>query len=226
MALHNTPAPIRSFVRRQGRMTDAQKRALITLWEVYGIEFNDYYLNLDDCFGRRAKRVLEIGFGNGEALLHLAQNHSEIDYLGIEVYAPGIGHLLLKLHQLGLNNVRIIHADASDVLSQQLAAASLSRVHIFFPDPWPKKRHHKRRLIQPDFIDLIAQKLMPGGYLHLATDWQNYAEHMLSVMQTNPAFINISHGFSKHSHERTVTKFERRGRRLGHDVWDLIFQRR
>ena len=220
--------PIRSFVRRAGRITAAQQRALNTLWPRYGVADQDALLDLNTLFGREAPRVLEIGFGNGESLTATAAAHPETDYLGIEVHRPGVGHLLKLLDEQGLANVRILCADACETLANRLSDTSLDRIQIFFPDPWPKKRHHKRRLIQPPFVALLAARLKPGGILHLATDWEHYAEHMLSVLQDENRLINTqtSAAFAPRPEDRPPTKFERRGQRLGHRVYDLIYRRR
>ena len=220
--------PIRSFVRREGRITTAQQKALDTLWPYYGVADEGALPDLNTLFGRTAPRVLEIGFGNGESLAATAAAYPETDYLGIEVHRPGVGHLLKLLGEQELTNVRIICADACAVLASRLPDASLDRIQIFFPDPWPKKRHHKRRLIQPPFVALLADKLKPGGILHLATDWENYAEHMLSVLQGEARLVNTqaSGSFAARPADRPPTKFERRGQRLGHRVYDLIYRRR
>jgi tRNA (guanine-N7-)-methyltransferase len=218
---------IRSFVIRAGRMTDGQARALEDLWPLYGVDFRPEPLNLDAVFGRSAPRMLEIGFGAGEALLSFAQAHPEVDCLGIEVHRPGAGRLLLEARNAGLTNIHVSTHDAVEVLKQQLKPASLDRVHIFFPDPWHKKRHHKRRLIQAPFIDLMARVIKPGGSLHLATDWEHYAQQMLEVLNAHAAFDNTAGdaGFVPRSDDRPLTRFERRGHRLGHGVWDLSYVR-
>jgi len=217
---------IRSFVRREGRITPAQQRALQKLWPHFGLEARGQ-LDLDACFGRSAPRTLEIGFGNGHSLAEMAENAPELDFIGIEVHRPGVGRLLLELESRGLTNVRVICADAVDLLGKCLPDASLDRVLLFFPDPWPKKRHHKRRILQPMFIDLVGAKLKPGGTFHMATDWENYAEQMLEAMTQSALFTNCatSGGYSPRPAYRPVTKFEQRGRRLGHGVWDLVFER-
>ncbi len=222
------PRSIRSFVTRAGRITAAQQRALGELWPRYGIEYDSRQLELAACFGREAPRTLEIGFGNGENLATLAHAHPQRDYLGIEVHRPGVGRLLLALEQRGLANVRVICHDAVEVLERQIAPASLAEVLVLFPDPWPKKRHHKRRLIQAPFVALIARALAPGGTLRLATDWQPYALEMLTLLAASAEFVNLAPGggFSERPAERTPTRFERRGTRLGHEVWDLAFRRR
>jgi len=217
---------IRSFVRREGRITRAQEQALTRLWPRYGLEA-DARLDLDACFGRRAPRTLEIGFGNGETLASLANQELTTDFLGVEVHRPGIGHLLLTLERRELDNVRVISADAIQVLKTCLPDASLDRVLLFFPDPWPKKRHHKRRIVQPDFVELLARKLRTGGVLHMATDWEDYAQHMLEVMAGTASFRNRAgpgNTFPRPDY-RPLTKFEQRGLRLGHGVRDLLFER-
>ena len=217
---------VRSFVIRGGRATVAQQRALEELWPSYGIELSSAPLDLDQMFARRAPRMLEIGFGAGEALLHFAQRHPEIDCIGIEVHKPGVGHLLLGAETAGLRNLRVICHDAVEVLQQHLAPASVELIHIFFPDPWPKKRHHKRRLIQPAFLELLARVLKPGGALRLATDWEPYAMHMREVIDASVSFVNEANtGFTPRNEERPLTRFERRGHRLGHEVWDLSYRR-
>ena len=233
MSDHDSPQPpaprrgIRSFVLRAGRATAAQERALQELWPTFGIE-DDGQLDLDRIFARRAPRMLEIGFGAGEALLHFAQSHLDIDCLGIEVHKPGVGHLMLGAHAAGLTNVRVMDRDAVAVLRDQLPPASMNVVHIFFPDPWHKKRHHKRRLIQPAFIELLSQVMVSDGVLRLATDWENYAEQMRDVIDASRQFTNVAGdaGFVTRTDLRPLTRFERRGHRLGHGVWDLEYRRR
>ncbi len=217
---------IRSFVTRAGRITPAQVRALETLWPKYGVD-SDGLIDLDALFGRRAARVAEIGFGNGDNLIALAQAHPERDFLGIEVHRPGVGRLLLQLEQRGLGNVRVVCDDAVQVLRHRLAGACLDEVLILFPDPWPKKRHHKRRLIQPDFVRLLAERVKSGGTLRLATDWEPYAQEMLVHLSAEPCLRNLAPqgGFVPRPEERQATRFERRGERLGHAVWDLAFGR-
>jgi tRNA (guanine-N7-)-methyltransferase len=220
--------PIRSFVRRESRITPAQRRALKELWPCYGIESGNQPIEFARVFGRNAPVILEIGFGNGEMLAAVAAAHPENDYLGIEVHRPGAGSLLRRLKAGELSNVRLMLADAKEALIERIPDESLSAVHLFFPDPWPKKRHHKRRLVQPDFADLIVRKLSPGGYFHLATDWRDYAEHMTAVLSRTPGLVDVSglDSFSTRIQSRLSTRFEHRGRKLGHEVWDLIFQRR
>jgi tRNA (guanine-N7-)-methyltransferase len=221
------PRAIRSFVTRAGRITEAQVRALEDLWPKYGVEFAAETLDFDVAFGRRAPRTIEIGFGNGENLARLAAAHPERDYLGIEVHRPGVGRLLLALEEGQLSNVRVVCHDAVEVLRGQIAQQSLDEVVILFPDPWPKKRHHKRRLVQGAFIELVTERLRPDGILRMATDWQPYAEEMLAVLTANPRLRNLSPdgAYVPRPTERTATRFERRGERLGHDVWDLAFRR-
>ena len=219
--------PIRSFVRREGRITKAQERALTELWPRYGVDAGDAPLDFRALFGRAAPVHVEIGFGNGDVLAAMAARHPEYDYLGIEVHRPGIGALLRRLEAAGLGNARVMRADAEEVLARNIPDAALSAVYIFFPDPWPKKRHHKRRLIQPEFAELVRRKLQPGGMLHLATDWRDYAEQMLDVLSQTPGFENTAGAgaFAPRPEERPLTKFEQRGKRLGHEVYDLSFRR-
>jgi tRNA (guanine-N7-)-methyltransferase len=218
---------VRSFVVRAGRMTVAQQRAWVELWPRFGLESTDAPLDLASVFGREAPRTLEIGFGNGESLVALATAHPERDFLGIEVHRPGVGHLLLRIEELGLGNLRVISRDAVEVLQHCMPDASLDEVLLYFPDPWPKKRHHKRRIVQPDFVALLASRLRPGGMFRMATDWQPYAEHMLAVAGDCVALRNDSPrgDYVPRPDSRPVTRFERRGQRLGHGVWDLAFRR-
>jgi tRNA (guanine-N7-)-methyltransferase len=219
---------VRSFVLRAGRATAAQERALEELWPQYGVEYAPHPIDLDRLFGRTAQRMLEIGFGAGEALLAFSQAHREIDCIGVEVHRPGVGRLLLGAHAANVSNLRVICHDAVEVLQQQLPPASMDLVHIFFPDPWPKKRHHKRRLIQPAFVELLARVLVRNGTLRLATDWEHYAQHMREVLDSSSSFANAAgeHGYVARASERPLTRFERRGQRLGHDVWDLCYTKR
>jgi len=216
---------IRSFVRREGRLTPAQDKALQDLWPRYGLSA-EQRVDLAGLFGRTAPVTLEIGFGDGECLADLAAREPQADFLGIEVHRPGVGRLLNSIERLELANVRLFCHDAIDVLTHSIDDHSLNRVLVFFPDPWPKKKHRKRRIVAPDFAALLARKLEPGGILHLATDWQAYAEHMLAVMEAAPCFDNVSGKgqYSPRPDYRPVTKFERRGQRLGHGVWDLIYR--
>ena len=221
------PRAIRSFVTRAGRITEAQVRALEDLWPKYGVEFAAETLDCDVAFGRRAPRTVEIGFGNGENLARMAAAHPERDYLGVEVHRPGVGRLLLALEEGKLSNVRVVCHDAVEVLRGQIAQQSLDEVVILFPDPWPKKRHHKRRLVLRAFIELVTELLRPDGILRMATDWQPYAEEMLAVLTANPRLRNLAADgtYIPRPTERTATRFEKRGERLGHDVWDLAFRR-
>ena len=218
---------IRSFVLRLGRMTAGQERAFRDLWPRFGLDFSPQSLALDACFGRVAPRVLEIGFGTGDALLAYARVHPDHDCVGIEVHRPGVGHLLLQADAQQLGNIRVICHDAVEVLAAQLPPASFAAIHIFFPDPWPKKRHHKRRLIQTPLVELLAQALQADGVLRLATDWEPYAQHMRSVLDFHPAFETLGgeRGEVDRPEDRPLTRFERRGQRLGHRVWDLAYRR-
>jgi len=219
---------IRSFVLREGRTTPAQERALGELWPTFGIESGEAALDLAAVFGRSAPRCLEIGFGAGEVIGTLAENHPQIDYLGIEVHRSGIGRLLLRAEHSHLKNLRVICSDAVDVLRERIPDRSFDEVLVFFPDPWHKKRHHKRRLIEPKFVSLVAAKLRVGATLRLATDWQAYAEQMLAVCNADPALQSLSRDstFVARPQFRPATRFERRGERLGHGVWDLAYSRR
>jgi tRNA (guanine-N7-)-methyltransferase len=229
-----TQRRIRSFVLRAGRTTPAQERALGELWPTYGIESGSGIgsgaaaLDLAAAFGRVAPRCLEIGFGAGEVIGSLAENNPAIDYLGIEVHRSGVGRLLLRAHQSQLKNLRVICDDAVDVLRDHIPDQSFDEVLVFFPDPWHKKRHHKRRLIEPAFVSIVAAKLRAGGILRLATDWQAYAEQMLAVCNANPLLRSLSPdgNFVARPEFRAPTRFERRGKRLGHGVWDLAYSRR
>ena len=218
---------IRSFVQRTGRITPAQERALVELWPVYGIDFDGQPLDLDARFGRTAPRVLEIGFGDGELLTTLASRRPEHDFLGIEVHTPGVGHCLLAAEHAQLHNLKLMSHDAVEVLTQSLAGALFDEVLIYFADPWPKKRHHKRRLVQAPFVSLLASRLKTGGRLRLATDWEPYAEWMLEVLGNSRQFRNCAPDkrYVERPEERPVTKFERRGTRLGHFARDLEFER-
>jgi tRNA (guanine-N7-)-methyltransferase len=230
----DTPLPaatnmrkVRSFVRRPGRATAAQRRALEDLLPRYGVAATNGRLGLDAVFGRSAPRVLDIGFGDGEALVTNALNNPSADYVGVEVHEPGIGHLLLLLEQAGVRNVRVVARDAAEVLPQLIADSSFVAVDLLFPDPWPKKRHHKRRLVQPPFVAEIARVLKPGGFLHVATDWADYARHTREVLAQNPELIAVEADDLRGNPLalRPPTKFERRGRRLGHEVVDLYYRR-
>ena len=221
------PRTVRSFARREGRITRGQRHAMDHLWPHYGVDSREEYLDLDRLFGRSASRVIEIGLGMGDALVEMAKAHPENDYIGVEVYRPGVGSLLKKLDEQGLSNVRVVCEDTVEVLKKMIPDASLAAICIFFPDPWPKRRHHKRRLIQSSFIHLLGEKLKSRGILHMATDWEDYARHMLSVMDQAPEFTNTAgqNNFAPRPDYRPLTKFEQRGQRLGHGVWDLIFKK-
>jgi len=221
----DTPRPIRSYVLRQGRVSRAQAAAHEGLLPLYGIEYNKEILDFATLFGRRAETILEIGFGMGETTAAIAAAHPEKNFLGIEVHTPGVGSLLKQIAAAGLGNLRLVQHDAVEVLRDMIAPDSLDGIHIFFPDPWPKKRHHKRRLVQTDFVALLAGRLKPGGYLHLATDWRDYAEQMLAVLAAEPRLENTAEGFAPRPDHRPQTKFETRGLKLGHDVWDLVFRK-
>jgi tRNA (guanine-N7-)-methyltransferase len=219
---------IRSFVQRMGRITPAQQRALAALWPRFGVEYSPQPLDLDALFGRSAPRILEVGFGDGDTLVELAVRRPDADFIGIEVHRPGVGRCLLGIESHGLANVRLAAHDAVEVLEWQIPAGALSELLLYFADPWPKKRHHKRRIVQPGFAALVASRLQPGGVFRLATDWAPYAEHMLEVLRANPDFVNASPtgDYVPRPEARPVTKFERRGQRLGHEVFDLEFRRR
>jgi tRNA (guanine-N7-)-methyltransferase len=217
---------IRSYVLRQGRVSNAQRRAHDTLLPRFGIEFRETPLDLDAAFGRSAPRILEIGCGMGETTVAIAAAHPDTDYIGIEVHTPGVGSLLKQIDEAGLTNVRVIQHDAVAVMETMIPPASLDGLHIFFPDPWPKKRQQKRRLIQAPFIALACSRLKPGGYLHAATDWQEYAEQILAVFSTEPALVNTATDYAEKPAYRPQTKFETRGLKLGHGVWDIVFRRK
>lgn len=218
---------MRSFVLRGGRLTEGQKRALNELWPRFGIEQGDTVLDLQTLFGNQAPVIMEIGFGNGDATWQMASAHPEENYLGVEVHRPGVGHLLLKIEEQNLGNIRIACADAVEFLQRRIAEASLDGVRIYFPDPWPKKRHHKRRIIQAAFVRLLASRMRTGAVLHLATDWAPYADFMLEEIAAVEGFVNLSdQGDFCHMPEwRPQTKYEKRGERLGHHVRDLLFRR-
>lgn len=218
--------PIRSYVLRQGRVTDAQRRAREALLPRFGIPFARAPLDLDLVFGRVAPKILEIGFGMGETTARIAANHPQNDYLGIEVHTPGVGSLLKRAAELGLTNIRVIQHDAAEIIESMIRPASLNGVHVFFPDPWPKKRHHKRRLLQPPFVRLLAARMKPGAYLHVATDWEDYAKQILEVLSAEPLLGNTADSFAPRPEWRPQTKFEARGLRLGHRVWDALFRRK
>ena len=218
---------IRSFVRREGRLTRGQERALETLWPVMGVEYHPQQLDLVALFGRQAPVVLEIGFGMGASLVEMAQAAPEKNFIGIEVHRPGVGACLSSAAEAGVTNLRLFCHDAVEVLEQMIPEQSIDTLQLFFPDPWHKSRHHKRRIVQPAFVEMLRPRLKLGGVFHMATDWQNYAEHMLEVMQAAPNFSNTSEfgDYVPRPDSRPLTKFERRGHRLGHGVWDLVFQR-
>ena len=218
--------PIRSYVLRQGRFSPGQQRAYAALLPRFGISYGTKPVDLDQAFGRHAPVVVEVGSGMGETTARIAAENPGIDYLAIEVHAPGIGSLLRQVGEARLTNVRVVRHDAVEVLRDMIPAGSLSAIHVFFPDPWPKKRHHKRRLLQPDFAMLAASRLAPGGLLHVATDWQEYADHVLAVFSATPGLANTVEGFAPRPATRPETKFEKRGIKLGHGVWDVIFARR
>lgn len=217
---------IRSFVLRQGRLTKGQEKALSEFWPQFGVDYQAAQIDLPTIFGRAdSLKILEIGFGMGETTAKIAQGMPERDFLGVEVHTPGVGGLLKLVGEMSLSNVRVIQHDAVEVLNHMLPDASLDGVHIFFPDPWHKKRHHKRRLIQAEFVKLLCTKIRPGGYLHVATDWQEYAEWVLEVLQAEPLLKNTAQDYAEKPSYRPLTKFENRGIKLGHGVWDLVFTR-
>jgi len=218
---------IKSFVLRQGRLTQAQQKALDNHWQSYGIEFSEQLLSFKQLFDNNNEVFVEIGFGNGESLLQQAKNQPQYNFIGIEVHGPGVGHLIHLAHQDNLHNIKVIRHDAVDVLKHQIADNSLKQVQLFFPDPWHKKRHHKRRIIKPEFINQLHKKLKPSGLFHMATDWQHYAEQMLEQMDAADGFNNTAGAghYSKTKAARCETKFERRGLKLGHGVWDLIYEK-
>ena len=216
---------IRSFVTRMGRLSDGQARALDTLGPRYCIPYQKAVLDLQQAFGRVAPTILEIGTGMGETTAHIAALMPEMNFVGVEVHTPGIGSLLKLIDERGLTNLRLIQHDAVEVVTHMLRPASLAGAHIFFPDPWHKARHHKRRLIQAPFVELLASRIAPGGYLHCATDWEDYADQMLEVLSASPSLINTVSAYAERPSYRPITKFEQRGLRLGHGVWDLVFRR-
>jgi tRNA (guanine-N7-)-methyltransferase len=228
----NSPYPkrrVRSFVRRDGRMTEAQERACDVLLPRWGLTLTDTFADFDVIFGRQVPRYLEIGFGSGYSLLEMAKQHPEHDFIGIETHRPGVGTLLHEMEKQQVHNIRIYYEDAMDVLARAIPEESLEGVQIFFPDPWPKRKHHKRRLIQPAFVSLVATKLKPFGVFHLATDWQDYAEDMMDVLSKAEEFINLAghQQFAKRSNHRPViTKFEQRGKDSGRAIWELQFAKR
>jgi tRNA (guanine-N7-)-methyltransferase len=223
---HLSQRPIRSFVLRQGRVSNAQQRYYDEGMPLHGIPYAATPLDLATVFGRPAPHILEIGCGMGETTATIAAAHPHNDYIGIEVHAPGVGSLLKEIATRELGNLRVIRHDAVEVMRDMIPPDSLAGIHIYFPDPWPKKRHHKRRLIQPPFVALLASRLAPGGYLHCATDWEEYAQQMLEVLGAEPLLANTAEGFAPRPEWRPQTKFETRGLRLGHGVWDMLFRRR
>jgi len=218
--------PVRSFVLRQGRMSPAQQRALDELLPRFGVPFASSALDYDRLFARHAPTILEIGFGMGETTSVIAQERAGENFLGVEVHGPGVGGLLKRVDELGLSNVRVIRHDAVEVIATMIPPASLAGIHVFFPDPWPKKRHHKRRLLKSAFVRELALRIAPGGYLHAATDWEDYAEEILAVFSGEALLENVAAGFAPRPAYRPLTKFETRGLRLGHVVRDIIFRRR
>lgn len=218
---------IKSFVRREGRFTKSQKQALAVNWNTFGVEYDELSIDFIQLFGRQADTVLEIGFGNGKSLAKMAMAYPEKNYLGIEVHRPGMGQLLKQLQDEEIKNVRVLQYDAKDVLSHKISDASLDALYLFFPDPWPKRKHHKRRLVQADFVQLIARKLKVGGIFHVATDWQDYAHHVLKVMSASDFFQNTAGAvlYSPCPEYRTQTKFEQRGQKLGYLIRDMVFKR-
>lgn len=219
------PRAIRSFVMRAGRMGPGQARAMAELGPRFVLPFEQRPLDPCAVFGRKAPLVLEIGFGMGDATVQIAHAMPHTDFLGIEVHTPGVGALLKRIGEMGLTNLRAIQHDAVEVLEHMIAPASLAGVHVFFPDPWHKKKHNKRRLIQAPFVARLASRLAPGGYLHCATDWQPYAEQMLEVLSAEPTLANTAEGYAPRPAYRPLTKFENRGLKLGHGVWDLVFRK-
>lgn len=220
---HARSGHIRSFVHRRSHITPGQQEAIDTLMQDWAIPYQATVLDLEQTFGRQAPTILEIGFGMGETTEKIAQTRADDNFLGVEVFNAGVGAMLKRIQNSGLHNVRVIQHDAVDVVSHMLAPDSLDGVHIYFPDPWPKKRHHKRRLIQSPFIRLLVSRLKPGAYIHCATDWQNYAEQMLEVLRADPELNNTASDYAPKPDYRPQTKFETRGFRLGHDSWDLLF---
>jgi tRNA (guanine-N7-)-methyltransferase len=218
--------PIRSFVLRQGRMSPAQQRALDTLLPRFGVPFAIGAIDFDRLFGRAAPRVLEIGCGMGETTARIALARPEVDFIGVEVHAPGVGSLLRHIDDSSLRNLRLIVHDAVEVVATMIPEQSLAGIHVFFPDPWPKKRHHKRRLLKPPFVHDLARRLAAGGYLHVATDWADYAQEILATLSGEPLLENTAQGFAPRPDCRPLTKFEIRGMNLGHGAWDVIFRRR
>ena len=217
---------IRSFVTRAGRLSTAQARAIEEVGPQFCLPYQKSVLDIDACFGRAAPVIFEIGFGMGDTTAAIATSMPERDFIGVEVHTPGVGSLLKQIGEQGLSNLRLIQHDAVEVLTHMIAPGTLAGVHVFFPDPWHKARHNKRRLIQAPLVQLLCTRLAPGGYLHCATDWQEYAEQMLEVLGAEPLLVNTASDYAERPAYRPVTKFENRGLRLGHGVWDLVFKRR
>jgi len=213
---------VRSFVRRAGHLTSAQERALRELWLDYGLDYSDELLDFDSLFGRTAPRTLEIGFGNGETLVEQAAANPSMDFIGIEVHEPGVGHCLLQSQAARISNLRLVRHDAIDVIRVQIPDASLRRINLYFPDPWPKKRHRKRRILQHDFLQMLSRKIEPGGTFHIATDWENYAEHIDELIASDDSFRLSERRVHAGDDplDRPTTKFERRGLQQGHEIWD------
>ena len=222
-AAETHPRSIRSFALRQGHMTAAQQRAIDTLWPDFGVDYQAAPLDLNACFGRDSDKVLEIGFGMGVATVEIAKRLPQKDFLAIDVHGPGVGNLLKLMEEENVNNIRVMRHDAVEVVENMLADGSLSGIHIFFPDPWHKKRHNKRRLVQAPFIAKLLPKLKTGGYIHLATDWEEYAVQMLDVLRSFEQLQNTAADYAPTPAYRPETKFEARGKRLGHGVWDVVF---
>ena len=220
-----TYRPIRSYVLRQGRFSPAQQKAVAELMPRYGVPFREAPVEYAQLFGRRAPVIAEIGFGMGETTATIAASHPENDYLAIEVHGPGVGSLLKRIDEGAIANIRIVQHDAVEVLRHMVAAGSLAAIHVFFPDPWPKKRHHKRRLIQPPFVTLLASRMRSGALLHACTDWEDYASSMLEVLSAEPSLKNTASGYAVRPDTRPQTRFERRGLQLGHVVRDLVFRK-
>ena len=220
------PRRIRSFILRQSRPTAGQAHILKTKWDNYGLD-PDINYDYAQVFGREAPLIVEIGFGNGSSLAAMAEANPQLNYIGIEVHQPGVGHLMLLLEEKGLTNVRLYHHDAIEILEQRISNHSLAGLHLFFPDPWHKRRHHKRRIVRPSFTNLLEQKLIQGGYFHTATDWEHYAKEMLNTLSLAQGLSNDSmdNGYCPRPDYRPLTKFENRGLKLGHGVWDLIFKK-
>jgi tRNA (guanine-N7-)-methyltransferase len=218
--------PIRSYVLRQGRFSAAQQRAYQELLPRFGVPYRAAPLEWREVFGREAPVVAEIGFGMGETTARIAAANPGTDYLAIEVHSPGVGALLKKIGEEAIANIRVVQHDAVEVMRDMVPAGSLAAIHVFFPDPWPKKRHHKRRLLQRDFVELAVTRLAPGGVLHVATDWREYADEVLALLEATPGLANTARGFAPRPDSRPETKFEQRGRRLGHGVFDIVFRRK